>query len=288
MKNNWDDFKFVLALSRYGTLTSAAENLGANAATVSRRVTRLEDSLGVRLFERSDIGWRATNVAERLIDLATRFDGEVRDVQRQVEAVRDEPEGLLTISGVSFINTVALIPNIGALRAAYPRLSPVLEYSQKPHSLAFGEADIALRVSRPTEGRLVVRKLAEFRLGIYRNPAFEPQEGWAGLISSYDQTPAMQGAYAHFGTEPVLRVNSVMNLWETTRFTGFAAPLPTCVAQRSPDLVPVIDPENFKRNQLWLVFHETVRGDAKVRAGIEWLESIFPNPNGCICGRCTY
>jgi DNA-binding transcriptional LysR family regulator len=286
MNFNWDDYKYVLALSRFGTLTAAAERLGANAATVSRRINRLEESMGVTLFERSDSGWRMTPAAEGLALLATRFEHDIADAWHEAAADQTDPIGNLILSGVGFINQVALIPKVDSFARAFPRLNLFIETAVKPHSLAFGEADIALRVTRPSEGRLVIRRIASFSLGIYRNRRLPPEDGWIGLSHYFDGFPAMKLAYSHFDTDPRIRVGSVMNVFDTMTYSGMPGPLPRCVAQLNPDLECVIDEQQFERNDLWLVFHENRRKDPKVQAASQWIGSIFPNKNACICGKC--
>jgi DNA-binding transcriptional LysR family regulator len=286
MKKNWDDYKYVLALSRFGTLTAAAERLGANAATVSRRVARLEESMGVTLFERSDSGWRPTPAADRLAELSTRFERDVGEVWHEAAADRTDPIGNLFLSGVGFVNSIALLPRLDQFSAAFPRLSLILESSMKPHSLAFGEADIALRVARPVEGRLVIRRIARFHLGIYRNRRHATMPGWIGLTAYYNSFPAMLQAYDYFGTEPAVRVSSIMGVFEVLRHSGRPGPLPRCVARLDPDLEPLLAPGDNDQNDLWLVYHESRRKDPKVAAAVEWLGTIFPSQNACVCGQC--
>ena len=67
---NWDDLRFFLSVARAGRLTTAARRLGADHATVSRRITALEKALQAKLFERSPQGYALTAQGERLLERA--------------------------------------------------------------------------------------------------------------------------------------------------------------------------------------------------------------------------
>ena len=76
--NNWDDLRFLVALSKTGTMTAAARSLGTNTATVSRRIERLSDTLGMPAFVKTSDGWRPSEAVSSLISLAQSFDGELQ------------------------------------------------------------------------------------------------------------------------------------------------------------------------------------------------------------------
>lgn len=67
---NWDDLRFCLALERYATMTAAADHLGTNVATVSRRIERITHEIGETLFVKDGQAWKPTSAAKSLIAIA--------------------------------------------------------------------------------------------------------------------------------------------------------------------------------------------------------------------------
>ncbi len=130
------------------------------------------------------------------------------------------------------------------------------------------------------------RKLATFRIGIYRPPGAGPAPGWLGLSRTMQGNPFMQHAHKHLAGAPAARFHSLLSLADAMRLCGLAGPLPTCVAGLHDDLEPIQRPDDFGEGHIWLVYHETRRDDPRIERAISWLEGIFPNPRGCVCGLC--
>jgi len=286
MEPNWDDLKYLLAVAEHGTLSGAAEGLGSTVTTVSRRVKRLEDEVGRVLMERSGEGWKPTGEAERLIVTARTMRAAMTAAEYDIARGAEEVSGQVMISGKPFVNALALVPAMTCFIAANPTLELQIDYTTKPFSLARGEADLALQYSEPDEGRLVRRKLATFRIGIYRTEGAASCQRWLGLSQAMEGNPFMRHAQMHFAEAPAARFHSLISLANAMRLCGLAGPLPTCVAALHDDLAPIQPPEDFGEGQIWLIYHETRRGDPRIERVISWLEGIFPNPRRCVCGRC--
>lgn len=287
MNTNWDDLKYLLALSQTGTLAAAAERLGTNATTVSRRIKRLEAEFGFPLFERSGDGWSATLASVELIDTARQIHRSITRTQNDMLRDASKLRGTLVISGFPYVNDLALAPHIGPFLQDHPDLNVEIEYAPKPHSLALGEADIALRAARPQTGKLMTRKLATFRIGIYQTRGAAPTPRWLGISQTFEQGAIMQFARAHLPGEPTMRHYCLRNLATAMAATGLPGPLPTCIARREPALAPILPDSEFGENGVWLVYHESRRGDPKIEQTIAWLERVFPNPRQCVCGHCS-
>jgi len=287
MDANWDDLKYLLAVTDAGTLSGAAAALNSNPTTVSRRLRRLESEFGFPLLERSGDGWRPTPMSKSLVDTARRMRLAMNAAEHAVARQSTVLTGSLLISTLPFVNAVRLVALAGAFIARHPGLDLSIDDSAKPQSLAMGEADISLTTTEPVEGRLVKRRMATFRIGIYRRNGETTNGRWLGLNPHFDQTKVMQLGYRHMGGKPVVRLPSLMNLGLAMRATGLPGALPSCVARQYPDLELAIDPEDCDENGLWLVYHESKRGDPRIEKCVEWLGEVFPNSRRCICGRCN-
>src|SRR5690606_55899 len=163
---NWDDVRIFLAVARAGQFLGAARRLGLNHATVSRRIAALEASLGARLFRRLTTGSELTAAGERLLEVAARVEAEMIAARSQVVGDSEEVAGTVRIGAPDGFGVAFLAPRLGPLSATHPQLRIQLVPVPRSFSLSRREADIAITVERPTEGRLVAHKLVDYSLGL--------------------------------------------------------------------------------------------------------------------------
>ena len=166
----WDDLKVLLALIRRGSLAGAGQVLGLNASTVGRRLDGLEKALGARLFERGRDGVVPTPAAETLRVAAEALERGAADVSHALVGHERAPEGTVRLSGPPGIITLVVAPLVGRLRKRHPRLRLELDANPREVDLGAREADLALRLRRPTSGDLVAVKLAEGRSTVFVGP----------------------------------------------------------------------------------------------------------------------
>lgn len=160
---NWDDLRFLLALSREGTLTRAADALKTDATTVRRRIDRLEESLDAVLVLRSPEGWRLTPAGQDGVEAAARTEAAVGELRRRASGSASAVEGRVRLTTVEVLASRLIAPRLRVLRGRYPKLSVDLICTTRTLDLTRGEADVALRTNRPASGALRVRRLAELR-----------------------------------------------------------------------------------------------------------------------------
>ena len=281
---DWDDLQTVLALGRAGTMKGAAQSLGVSETTVSRRIQKMSRGDVSLLFSRDGQRWLPTKVGMRLIDVA-------ETVEKQIFAADtifdDRPNGLtgsLRISSISFINTHFIGPQMIDFQRHHPDLKISLEASDERVSLAYREADVALRLARPTEGRLIGKKLALIPM-VAVVPAMSRPREWVGLPESLDWTPEMQLGHRHWGAPPRLRLDSfdgVLNVLKMEKLGGVA---PSCLVRKLDDDFTITSQPTHR--ELWVAYHEDLRNSAKIRALIDWLTTAMPHSGRCLCGQCS-
>ncbi|MFI0395466.1 LysR family transcriptional regulator [Paracoccus jiaweipingae] len=160
---DWDDLRVFLAVARDDSLSRAGRRLGLNASTVGRRVARLEQELGAVLFAKTPQGYALTPQGSRLIPHA-------EAAERACLGARDSLSGKGEITGQLRIGAPDgcanyLLPQVcAALCDAHPRLEVQIVALPRLFNLSRREADMAIGVSPPDAGRLVVQKLADYRL----------------------------------------------------------------------------------------------------------------------------
>src|SRR5438045_2736640 len=96
---DWNDLKFLLALRRKGSLASAAKSLGVTKATVSRRLTALEQAAGARLFDRKPMGLELTIAGKELAAAAEEMGQALGSVEARVASASDaKPTGTVRLT----------------------------------------------------------------------------------------------------------------------------------------------------------------------------------------------
>lgn len=162
----WDDVRYFLELVREGSLSGAARKLSVEHSTVARRVEMLEQALGVRLFDRLPKGWLLTAEGESLVEQAVRLDQEVQMFSRMALGVA-ALNGKVRVSAPPVMAGHFLVPRLAGLRAQWQNIDLEIIGESRDTNLARGEADLAIRMSRPTAPGLVTRCIGEMGYGLY-------------------------------------------------------------------------------------------------------------------------
>src|SRR5690554_1377188 len=163
---NWDDVRIFLAVARSGQILGAARSLGLNHATVARRLTALEQALGSRLFTRKTNGSELSGEGERFLVHAERMESAMLAASESAGA-DSIIDGTVRVGAPDGFGVAFLAPRLGELTERHKGLRIELVPISRAFSLSRREADIAVTLERPREGRLVARKLTDYRLGLY-------------------------------------------------------------------------------------------------------------------------
>ncbi|MCA9622995.1 MAG: LysR family transcriptional regulator [Myxococcales bacterium] len=182
----WDDVRLFLALCRARRLGDAARTLGIDTSTVSRRLSALEDAVGARLFDRGREGVAPTALGEKLRPAAEEVEERVAQFARVVDGFERDVEGTVTMTCPPDIAEVLIVPLLHELFARHPKLRLDLQPSEAVLDLTRREADLAIRVVRPTSGDLLVTKLGEVT---WRAAGSEALVAELGALRQWEDTP---------------------------------------------------------------------------------------------------
>ncbi|OYU39016.1 MAG: LysR family transcriptional regulator [Pseudorhodobacter sp. PARRP1] len=160
---DWDDLRVFLAVARSESLSGAGRRLKIDPATVGRRIARLEDAIGVRLFVKTQQGYSLTEQGIRLLTHAMRTEAAIDGASEALSG----PEGLTGQIRIGAPDGCAnyLLPQVIArICDANPGLEVQIVALPRVFNLSKREADMAIAVSRPEAGRLTVQKLTDYHL----------------------------------------------------------------------------------------------------------------------------
>lgn len=168
---DWDDLRIFLSVARSESLSGAGKRLKIDAATVGRRIARLEDAMGARLFAKSPQGYALTEEGNRLLPHAERAESALDGAREALSG----PEGLTGQIRIGAPDGCAnyLLPQVLArICDANPGLEVQIVALPRVFNLSKREADLAIAVSRPTAGRLTVQKLTDYHLHLAAHPDY--------------------------------------------------------------------------------------------------------------------
>src|SRR5579871_4380843 len=163
----WHLFRGFLAIAREGSLSGAARILGTTQPTMGRQVAALEASLGVKLFSRSRDGLIPTDAGLRLIPAAEAMAAAVEMAQRAASGRADEERGAGRVTASVVVGSEVLPPILAAFQLKHPGLAIELALTNRNEDLLRGDADIAVRMVRPTQGALVAKRVGRIDVGLY-------------------------------------------------------------------------------------------------------------------------
>lgn len=279
MAFNWDDLKVVLAISRSGSLTGAAQDLGIDQSTAGRRVSAVEADLGAVLFTRSKTGFAPTTAGETVIARALEMENRAGLLVEDVTTVDQGPSGVLRIVGNPW--TLVQLARIGLppLLAEFPQLDIRTISGPSSRSLSRGEAAIALWFETPPRETEFAVKLGDVPYALYAPADADAEQlDWVSLWSD-DMAKR----------EPVRWVQRARKSDERLRLTGTDSfllqaavraglgkgLLPMCIAEGHKDLVRVSSGKPDLVRALHLHAHPDTVQTARVQAVIACLRNRF-------------
>ena len=187
---DWNDLRYFLAVARTGSTLRAAKILRVSQSTVSRRITMLEDVIGVKLFIRKASGYSLTPRGESVLPAAESVEAAAMSFSESVAAEARRVAGTVRLTTVESAANAWIIPTLGLLRARYPELQLEIMTSDENLDLSRGEADVALRFgNKPTEETLIVRHLVDMQEAFYAHEKLVANIGMPETLEDMGRYP---------------------------------------------------------------------------------------------------
>lgn len=164
MQTNWDDLRLFLAVARESSLSGAGKTLRLDPATVGRRMQKLETALQSTLFSKSPQGYALTDAGTALLARAETAETAMRAVVLDLPDAGDQLHGQIRIGAPDGAANYLLPQVCAAIARDNPELEIQIVALPRVFNLSRREADMAIGVSAPTAGRLIVQKIVDYRL----------------------------------------------------------------------------------------------------------------------------
>lgn len=274
---NWDDYRYFLAVARSGTLSAAAERLGTEHTTVARHIHSLEEGLKSRLFHKSNVGYELTPAGERVLATVESIES-VLMAYKSKESDPGQISGVVRIGAPDGFGSVFLAPRMHQLMERHPKLEVEIFAAARVFSLSKREADIGIGLAGAEHMRVASRRLTDYRLQIYASREYLEKAApilkktdlkkhpFVGYVEELLFAPELNFAEGT-GVKIVSQLRSTALLTQVHAILGghTLGIIPAYIAATFPSLVPVLPEEVFFNRSFYMHVHEDHRRAAHVR-----------------------
>ncbi|HVJ43344.1 MAG TPA: LysR family transcriptional regulator [Dongiaceae bacterium] len=274
---DWEDLHHFAVFAREKSLSAAARRLAVDHATVARRIAALESSLDLKLVDRRARAYDLTADGRRVAAIAERMDDDAFALGRAARSLQAGLDGEVAVSAPPALACSLIAARLGRLRAAHPRLTLRLIGEKRAASLSRREADLAVRLSRPTEGGLITRKIGSLAFALYATPdhlAAAPAAGHSFIAGDrdFDELPQQRWVKAVAGDRPVvLQANDQLSQLAAAKAGIGVAALPVYLGDAEPGLQRIAAKPATISRDIWLVVHRDLQKSPPVRAVMDFL-----------------
>lgn len=279
-----DDLLHLLELARSGRMVDAAQRLGVEHSTVSRRITALEKAIGRRLVDRTSAGWTLTDDGQALITHAESIESALHGAT-QLAAGRHGRglSGTVRIAATDGLGSTVVAEALVELRRAHPLLEIELTTATRRFDVTSKDYDVAITLQQLQSRRLAVRRLTDYVLGLYatrryletHSPVRHREDladhALAWYVESLLDVPELDVFESVIPRRPVLRSSNIFAQLSFVTAHGGIGLLPRYLVVDRSDLVPVLPDEVSVRLTFWLVARKESLSLARVQAAVECL-----------------
>ena len=277
-KLSWDDLRIIKAIGESGGLAGAAEALGLNHSTLSRRLAAVEESLGVVLFDRRRSGYIPTSAGAELVALGARVENDVLSSARRVSGRAQGHAGDLRVTTSDALLLDFLTPIIADFLTNNPEIRIEVIVGNKPLNLARGDSDIAFRATTAPPKNLFGRKAATVAWAVYGRridtivgapPAPDTlyQRPWAAYGRGLSGLQAFKFVEDRVPPDRIrYRSDSVAGVASAIAAGIGVGILPCMHGDLVPSLVRVGPVEPDVVDELWILTHPDIRKSGRVYA----------------------
>ncbi|MGI9355665.1 MAG: LysR family transcriptional regulator [Rhizobiaceae bacterium] len=287
----WDDARIFLAVAREGSFSNAANRLGVQHSTVSRRIRALEEKLAAPLIERKASGYVLTEAGKELEDSALRIERELLSFEGAIGDHSDSAAGELRVTAILNIASTVLMPYFARFSSAHPKIQLNVQVTNDSVRLSEREADIAIRQTNNPGETLIGTRLATIASAVYGSRDYcaaiksgEAAEKWIGVDCCENHRTWTKHAWPKADHEFYVDETSLtLAALKEGLGVGF---LPCFLGDSDPDLERFREPETQHNLGLWLLYHRDLRNTKRVTFFREHMkreiEAAKPLFEGCL------
>ncbi len=281
---DWNLIRSFVAVAETGSLSAAARRLASSQPTLGRHVAELEQALGVVLFRRGRRGYEMTDAGRALLDRGRRMVENAAAFSRLALGATEKIAGTVRITASEIVAAYVLPPLLAELAVAEPGIEVEIVASNLVDNLLRRDADIAVRMVRPSQSDLVARKIADLPLCACAALRYLDRRGRPARaeelrdhdLVGFDRGDDIIRGFAQLGVAVDrhafrLRSDNQIVLWQAIRAgngIGFAQ---RGLARSDPEVETLLPDLALPALPMWLTMHEDVRTSPRIRRVADYL-----------------
>lgn len=291
-----DDLLILLAVGRTGRYNTAADDLGVNHTTISRRVAALESSLGGRVLVKAGNSWELTELGRAALGAAETVEAAVKSLVTGDEG--DQIEGVVRLSATDGFSAYIAAPAAARVQTMHPKVAVEIVAVTRRASPQRSGLDIEIVVGEPQVHRAQALELGDYRLGLYASRNYLAEHGTPDrvedlsdhalvyFIDSMLQVDDLDLApnFTPIMRESVTSTNVFVHV-EATRASAGIGLLPCFMADRHDDLVRILHDAVTVRLSYWLVTRKESLRRPEVAAVVDALREMVVELRPTLLGR---
>lgn len=290
---DWDKLRIFHAAAQAGSFTHAGDSLNMSQSAVSRQVSSLESDLGTSLFHRHARGLLLTEQGELLYRTARDVLQKLESVQSQLSDSKEKPSGVLKVTTTVGLGSTWLTSRINDFINLYPDVELQLIFDDDELDLGMREADVAIRLRRPTQPDLIQRKLFTVHFHVFASASYLKRFGTPSTIEDIDnhrivtfgeQAPAYlrdmnwldtAGRPPNDPRRSVLRINNLVAIKRAVQSGVGIAILPDYIIEKDSGLVQVLTnlEDKVPSFNTFFVYPSELKNTARIKAFRDFLLS---------------
>lgn len=292
-----DDLLVLLAVGRSGRFVTAAEELGLNHTTISRRIAALEHSLGGRVLARVAGGWELTDLGRDALIAAENIESAVRSLATGADGTRTL-EGVVRLSATDGFSAYIAAPAAAQVQRHHPLVSLEIVTATRRASQHRSGLDIEVVVGEPRVRRAIATRLGDYRLGLYGSQSYLAHRGTPENVADLARYPLvyfidamlqvddldLASSFVPAMHESVTSTNVFVHV-EATRAAAGLGLLPCFMADRHDDLVRVLPEQVAVQLSYWLVTRKETLRRPEVAAVVEAITLQMRDQHDVLLGR---
>jgi DNA-binding transcriptional LysR family regulator len=283
MAMDWDKLRIFHAVADAGSFTHAGDTLHLSQSAISRQISSLEDSLNVRLFHRHARGLILTEQGELLYRTVHDVFAKLTMVEARLSDSHAQPQGPLKIATTVGLGSLWLTPRINEFIELYPDIEVTLVTTDKELDVSMREADCAIRLTPPTQGDLIQRRLTRVHTHVFASPTYLQNKGMPKKVRdlvnhniiAYDEDRAMAAPNLNWliaavrdatneAPHTVLTLNNLYGIFRAVEAGVGLAGLPDFLAREAQNLVRVLPELEGPGNDAFFVYPEELRNSQRI------------------------
>lgn len=285
---DWTLTRSFLAVAETGSLSQAARDLRLSQPTLGRHIAEMEAALGLSLFTRQPRGLTPTEAAAAILPHARAMRDAAANLALTAAGRDAALQGTVRLTASRIVAFHLLPPMLVALRASHPGIEVELVPSDSTENLHFREADIALRMYRPTQDNVVTRHLTDLPTALYAAPSQIARQGLpqnpddllAMDFVGFDRSDLILRTMAGLGIRRQredfpIRCDDQLVYWQMVRAGLGIGGMQCQIADNDPAVTRIAPFVTLPALPVWLTAPEALRQTPRIRAVLDHLAAAF-------------